>query len=316
MKTVKDFVGNEIQVHKICNWLNKLYHNEKNDISNYAIIHGFSGNGKSFLVELLANDFNVELFKITPFELNSETNLNNFIKSINIKTLTGKKNRLIFIDDFDEFDWKYRKKLYDIPDISIYPVIYSTKTFSIDKNFYQFYKKALTISLSKPRMGDMIKYIKNKLPFYYDKTKVEQILKESNSFRSAVLSVYNMSVNNLTNPTVSKQSFISSVNRKVTNKNLTSNDVKLIFDSIRGYDINSMKVMMKFAEFDYRLKGKFERTEGESYPAIDKFFVNNMKEPINKIGLKYVYKNNRDDNSKILKKIKNIKKSSSVNKWI
>jgi len=317
MKTVKDFVGNEISIHKICDWLTKFYHKESNDIPKYAIIHAFSGNGKSFLGQLLANTFKVSMYRIMPYDINSESDLNDVTKSINIKTLGGQKHKLIFIDDFDEFNYKQRQKLYEIPQMSIYPVIYTTKTFSIDKDFYNFNKKGLTISLSKPRMGDMIPYIKEKLPFHYDKTKVEEILKQSNSFRSAVLSIYNMSTNNLTNPSVSRQGFLSSISRRKLPRNLNSKDAKILFDSIRGYDINALKVMMKVAEFDYRLKGKFERAQDESYPTIDKFFVNNMKEPIHKVGLKYQYKNNNKNNYQILKSIKKTKKNiSSVDKWI
>jgi len=316
MKTIKDFVGNDIQLHKICDWLTNKYHTDSDDIAKYAIIHGFSGNGKTFLGEVLADVFKVELYRITPFEIESEDDLNEAIKSINIKTLTGKKHRLIFIDDIDEFSYKQRKKLYTIPAISIYPVIYATKTFSIDKDFYQFNKDALTISLSKPRMGDMIPYIKEKLPFHYDKTKVEQILKESKSFRSAVLSIYSMSSNSLVNPDITRQEFLSLINRRRIKRNINSKDVRIIFDSIRGYDTNALKVMLRFAEFDYRLNAKHEKAEGESYPTIDKFFINNMEEPIHKVALKYQYTENNKTNSQIIKTIKKTKKTSSVDNWI
>lgn len=316
MKTVEDFVGNSISIHKICDWLTKKYHKEDNKLPKYAVIHGFSGNGKSYLGKLLANTFKVELYKIAPYDINSDEDLNQAIKSINIKTLTGQEHRLILIDDLDEFTYKQRTTLYEIPATSIYPVIFTTKTFSIDKNFYQFNRKALTISLSKPAMGDMVDYIKDKLPFHYDKTKVEEILKQSNSFRSAVLSIYNMSVNRLTHPSVSRQGFLSSISRRKVPRSLNKKDIRILFESIRGYDKNAMQVMMRVAEFDYRVSAKFERAEGESYPTIDKFFVNNMKEPVHKVGLKYQYNNKKKNNSQILKTIKKTKKGSSVDKWI
>ena len=323
MKTVKDFVGNELQIHKICDWLTNFYHHPEKDIPRYVIIQGNSGNGKTYLGELLANTFKVELFRITPLDIESKDSFNEIVKSINIKTLEGKNLKLIFIDDIDEFSNSYRSKLYEIVNISKYPIIYTTKTFSVDKDFYQFSKDALVIKLMKPYTSEIINYIKDKLPFQYDKAVVEKIIKESKSFRSIILSIYNMQINDLTNPSITKAEWLSSISRRCLKDNLKKDEIKYIFDSIRGYDKKSMSVMLKLAEFDYRVSAKFEKAKGESYPTIDKHFVNNMEPPIQKVMLKYQYKkqnNNSKPNAiKKIKKdleVKSKKTTSSVDKWI
>jgi len=323
MKTIKDFVGNEILIHKIVKWLEKRYHNPDEETPKYAILQGSSGNGKSYLGELLANTFRVELFRITPLDIESKDDLNNIIKSINMNTLEGKPYKLIFIDDIDEFSKQYRNKLFNIVEISKFPIIFTTKTF-IDSDFYNFSKNGERFNLFKPYAKEIIEYIKDKLPFHYDKDRVEKIIKESKSFRSIELSLYNMQVNSLVSPLLTKNEWFSSINRRELKSNLSKDEIITLFDSIRGYDKNALKVMMKVAEFDYRVTAKYEKAKGESYPTIDKFFVNNMNAPIEKVMLKYQYKKNINNNSvkkvmkesKQKKKIKPKKISSSVDRWI
>jgi len=323
MLPVNKFVGNNVQVHKIFNWIQSIY--SKDDVPKYAVIKGNSGNGKTFLVELLAESFNAELFRITPADINKKDDFNDIIKSINISSLDNKKYKIILVDDIDNFSKKIRTKLYEISKISKYPVIYTTKTFSVDKDFYTFNKDAFTITLYLPERVDIINYINQKYPSKFSKETLISIIEKSKSFRSVILSLYNLQVNDFTEGDFTKKELLLSINQRNLKSNLIKGhgreDIKYVFDSIRGYDKDNLQVMMRFAEFDYRVRGKYEKAQGESYTSIDKFFVNNMKAPIEKIKLEYVYKknNNISKNFKKVKKdlkVKSKKSTSSISKWI
>ena len=288
MQTLTDFIGNKEAISKVGNWLNACYHNEIRE-TNYIVLQGNSGNGKTELVLLLANSFDVALFRINPSDIENQQDLNDFIKSVNITTLEGKKHKLILIDDLDDYSKDYQKKLYELPLISKHPIIYTCKTSYFDKDFL---KEGMYVKLKKPLTSELLEYLKtiSNLP----EDKLKEIALESKSVRSAILSVKNASVNELLNPNVTKWESLRSINERKLTEPINRENINFIFKSIKGYDKNALAVMLRFADFDYRIKAKFEE--------IDPYFVNEMKEPIEKVKLEYVYNDENYNGKKESKK--------------
>jgi len=284
MQTLNDFVGNKEAISKIINWLNACYHNEIRE-TNYVVLQGVSGNGKTELVLLLAKSFDVALFRITPSDIENQQDLNDFIKSVNITTLEGKKHKLILIDDLDDYSKENQKKLFELPLVSKHPIIYACKTTYFDKDFL---KNGMYVKLKKPLTSELMEHLKTISDLPEDKLK--EIALESKSFRSAILSVKNASVNELLNPNITKRESLRSINDRKLMEPINRENINFIFKSIKGYDKNALLVMLRFADFDYRIKAKFEE--------IEPYLVNKMIEPIEKVKLDYVYNEDNHNGKK------------------
>jgi len=315
---LKDFIGNHKVVHSLISWLTDYF--DGNVDKRYCVLYGDSGNGKSILLKLLADYFDAELFVVTPDDIRSEQDLDNIIKSLNTKSLFVDR-KIVGIDDLDEFPSHFIKKLILIN--SIYPIIYTSKTLSLDNDFknnsFKIVKKAIDkdgserivkqelLVLNKPLSSEVLTHLKgiSDLP----EETLERIAKESQSFRSAILSLHNTAVNDLVNPEQTGKEFLDSIKGRRLKRSLNRNDVRYIFDSIRGYGRGELTVMSKFAEWDYKCKVQFEE--------IDEFLVNNMKEPIQEIELKYRYIDNNSKPKKVEKpKVEEKKKEVTIDGWI
>lgn len=288
MKKVNDFIGNKTQVKLLCDWLNSFYHEPTKEVKGYAIVCGQPGNGKTLLAQLIANSFEVELFTITPLD----TNINDIVKSLNMKTLDGGEHKLILIDDIDEFPLYLKRQLYDLYTISNHPIIYTSKDlFLLSK---EFISEGLFIRIKKPLTTEIYDHLRtiSKLPV----ETLMDIAKKSKSVRSAILSTQNEVVNDLTHPTQSNYDVLKNAKARSLTGNLDRGKIAYLFGCIKGYDANALKVRMRFADFDYRTKVKFEE--------IDSFFINQMVEPIEKV-LEYqkFEKKNANKKTTVLKKL-------------
>lgn len=330
MNTVRNFIGNSKAKEDIVNWLNYHFHSTATvkckkcgfpimfkgdtehmfcpkcnsrvnvDIKDYVFLYGSSGNGKSYLPELLANSFEVELFRITPLDIQSTNDLNNVIKSINMGTLSGKRHKIVLIDDIDEYSNHYKMGLYGIGSMSRHPVIYTskrdlypqyqTKQGSAKKynTVVDFIKNGQPIRLYKPTTSEMLEHLKTVSNLPDDV--LNTISRESKSFRSAVLSTHTANINDLVTPTQSKREILRSVKERRFKQTLrlnnwsTDNEITLmdIFKCINGYDDNAVALSEKLANFDYRMRVLFEE--------INPCFVNEMIEPIETIDIDWGWK--------------------------
>ena len=335
---VKDLLGNQETISVLVDWLNIYYHQPTKEIPNYAILFGSTGNGKTYIPTVLAKEFGVERFRITVDDIKSNEDFNQIIKSINMATLDGAKHKLILVDDVDAFQSKYQTRLFEIGKISKNPVIYTSSTFSLPFNASDFMKEkwaefikdslkkvarspegriiwSKLLKIEKPTVDDLFGYLKSisKLP---DDT-LRMIAEKSKSVRSAVLSTYNIAINDLTDGIATKGDLLKSITKRQLDEPLTRENIDFIFKAIRGYDDNAFKVMKKFADFNYRIKAKYEE--------IDPIFVNEMEEPIEKIKLSYP-KFERSNNTQkkaydqkkpeSKKKEQTPKQEPSLGKWI
>jgi hypothetical protein len=333
-----EFIGNKTTIKCIGDWLSVYYEDRKKATNNYVILFGNSGNGKTFLVSLLAKIYGVELFHITPDDIRSKENAYEIYKSINLATLENTKYKLILIDDVDEIDSKYLETILEIGKISIYPVIYTSKTYSLPKEFKedslkeiildykQEVKQKRFLKVIKPLTSELKEHLKtkaNELGMNISDAVLHDIALNSKSVRSAELSLYNNAVNELVDPEQTKREILESLPKRklkypLTRKNDGPGNIYFIFNSIRGYDDNAFKVMMKFAEFEYRIIVKHEE--------IDPILVNEMSEPIELVKFEYIYHNNSKEkpgiNQREPTRPQNVepktdtKKVPSVDKWL
>jgi len=334
LKKYEKYKNKEKYIKKFSDELNNYFDEKTGKIKNYCILHGTSGCGKTYLVKLLAKEYKMDLLHITPLDINSNEDMNNFIKSVNITALFGNKVKLILVDDIKEYISVYRKELYKIgmEGKSNHPIIYTSRNLS--KIPYDFMSSGLNdfrkgIKILRPTENDMYEYLKtfdSDLP----DDNIRKIAKESKSVRSAVLSLQNSSVNDMINPVQTNYEILNSIKKRDLQEDLDISMIYYTFNSIRGYDRNSLKVMFRFADFDWRIN-KYKRTLLYSQDPIDKFFVNNMIEPIEEVELKPRYvkpkqdsvvkeKPVKDDGKVVITDTGTIKESkkniSSIDSWM
>lgn len=282
--TLDSFVGSNAR-NQAKFWLNEFFDGVAS--KGIVIFYGVSGNGKTILAKLLAEAYDVELFSICPFDIKGEDSLNDFIKSLNSKPLT-KEKKIVLIDDIDDFSIRYRKKLLGVS--SVYPIIYTTKNLHKDTLSDEFKSKCQIIKVKKPLTSEIIDHLKTRCSFPIEK--IDEIAKKSKSVRSAELSIYNESINELINPPDTYSQMITEMKQRCLTKTVNRDNIKTIFRSIKGYDEDSLKVREKLAEMDFRIKYKYEE--------IDPWFVNNMIEPIEDV---IEYKDYKRNNKKKPKKV-------------
>jgi len=288
MSTLNDFVGFNAK-SKSTKWLNEFFHG--NGSKGKAIFYGQSGNGKTLLVRLLSKSYDTELLCICPFDIKGEDNLNNFIKSVNSKSLFS-KGKMVLIDDIDEFQSGYRKKLLKIT--SIYPIIYTTKSLGKDIIPEEVKRESQIVFIKKPLTSEIIEHLKSRCSLPMDK--IEEIAKNSKSVRSAELSIYNECINEMINPMETYNQLIYDLKQRCLTQTVNRDNIHTIFRSIKGYDKDSLSVMEKIAEMDFRIKYQYEN--------IDPWFINHMIEPIDKVIDYQEYKSKNNNKKKPKKEVK------------
>ena len=333
-----DFIGYDDRVEQLSEWI-KLNLIGAHSVE-YALIVGTTGNGKTYLCEQLAKEHNAELFRVTPDEITSMEDVKQLFKSFNLIGLSSEK-KIILIDDFDEFRWNYREKLYDIPRHSNYPVIYTAndcnKTYTkVFKN--EFKKEALQITYktktnqakSTPFLRlekDTQKLYMHLLSLNTGKTTKElmDIASKSQSIRSALISIkYSSEINSMNvNEKKSWEVVSDMYKRKIEYPITLSNPYNihtLISNIHSSKNISSLsKVTDRLLDFEHRLKYKYERFNFVE-PGVDPIFFNHMNEPVEHVFFKAKFKkksNKKKFNNKPKEKEKQKPKKveNSVDKW-
>jgi hypothetical protein len=271
MCSISKFIGDFNHVNRLISWLSNFYSGNRS--IRFASIIARSGNGKTFLVELLALDFNVELFHIIPERVICEDDIFNYIKSLNLAPLDGRL-KLILIDDIDEFYGlrkKFQKALIDFKDTAIYPIIYTSKK----KLEFMDRKNAITVYLKKPTSGELYNLLKEKNTKGYSDDRLKEIAEKSPSVRSAIHSLYSSDVEDIATPFKTDEEIIYDIKYRQLDRPLNRRLNTLLFNSIKGFDADAYVVMKRIADFDFRLCCYHKN--------IDHFEVNNTLEPMEKV---------------------------------
>jgi len=310
---VEKFIGAFHQIDALMYWLNIRYGAQANpnhwfDEFNpqhfkFALITSDTGNGKTYLGELLSKDFNVEMFNINSSNLVNDDDMNNFFKSINLQTLDNRK-KLIFIDDLDEFSLKYRKKLIELKTISRFPIIYTSTSYMKDigmidtkkqsrnkkRKSFIYLKDGFIVKIHKPISSEIKKFLQKKAFNDIPEDVIEKIANESKSVRSAINSLINYSVNELVEPHKTFKDNVNDIKYQRLDKPLDNTLLKVLFDSINGYNDDAKKVMFRCADFDYWMNRKWNEV-GRRH--INPFIINHLSEPLKKT-ITYRYKSKKE----------------------
>jgi len=292
-ETINDFVGknNFNTVNTLAKWIENYYFQHDIVSQNYAILVGASGNGKSYLCKLLADTFNVELFRITPNDITSMQDMYDIIKSINIKTLDSKAHKIILVDDFDDYSKTYRKGLLEIGQISRYPVIYAMKRYpsgmkDFIENSLKRNKKLLYVK--KPLTSDLMKKFNGKI----DNDKLQDLIEKSVSYRGVELGLKS-GANELIESDENVFQYFDSIKNRNMKQPVTRKNIKLIFDSLSGSKGTGKSILMvrqALNDYCYRTHVQYEE--------IEPFELNNADIPIERMSFKPVFKKRNGNNKK------------------
>ena len=270
---------------KVLEWFNNGKPKRK-----ILILQGVSGNGKTLLIRSLAESIGYELQEIT----SDYDNKDNIIKSINT-SIYGKK--IILVDDFDTFNVKSRDILYNIIDISIFPVVVTCTHWKFKGSIFG---KSQYLRIVRPLTSEIVDLLHNKnLP----EQTVNEIAKNCNSVAEALQASITGVIPEKKDVALSNSDKLLLLSQRRLTERIEKPNVNFYFWSIHGYDKDAVKVMAEFAYYDYLCHSRFAR--------IDPWIVNHMEAPIEKVTLKKrnVYKkpvapSNTQNKKKATKKVK------------
>jgi len=262
------YVGNTDSKNKLIKWLKEFYNGRQKDTPKYAVLHGPPGNGKTYLVETLAQSMKLNIHKLTP-----DDNFKEFLQTVNICKLDDlDTKKLILIDSLKEFNNTYFQDL-EIVYIN-YPIIYTSTEYPSEK-----LRKGLILPIEKPPSTAIMSLLKEKqktINKSYTDHQLLQLAEQAPSVRSAFNSLYTGIPQTTIYPDTSIYDIFKSLKSRCLKQDIDISLLHSLTKNINCYTDAGFKVLEQFAEYDYRLKVQFEQS-------IPKFEVNNMTAPLEQI---------------------------------
>jgi len=256
---LNNFIANENKiVRQIEDWFN-------NQHSKQIILTGPPGNGKTYLIQLLAEKYDYHLQTIDPYDITNKNDFNNIIKTLNLLPIDcQQKKKLVLIENLDEFHKNYRTRLFEMHTVCNYPIVFTGHKM----NSYvpvKYRNKIEIFRIKKPAKTKIKFLLKQKiqeLNIEMDDEILDKIAEKSPSVRSAINSLYNSSPNEITNPLPTFREQIDNIKHNNLKEDVNLKLLYCIFGNVTDY-----KTMSILAEFDLLLNSKFKSE-------IDKYFFN------------------------------------------
>jgi len=162
---------------------------------DYAIISGPSGIGKTFLVNGLANDFNVPLFLVDSMDYRCKEDINDLKKTLNVSCFGyGHSKKIILVDNLFDFTKYCQKQLMEnVVKISNNPIIFIITEKELYKLNKTFRKNGIVLKLKKPTHTELLSLLKDKAKEFEVKLSDDDILeiaKKCPSVRASINSLY------------------------------------------------------------------------------------------------------------------------------
>jgi len=300
---LEDIKGNGKSKAILISWLDEFFHSKNNNTKMFAVIIGRTGNGKTSLVQALAEEYNVDLYRITVEDIFSSKDFNTCIKCLNLEKLEGKNAKIILFDDFYELPFKSKIVSLCQEKICKYPIILTMDKYPEEEEL----RNGLIVKLKKPLTSDLVELLKEnqkELNVNYSEKELYQIAVKSPSVRSAINSLFTGVAIERDNPKPSLLDKRNLIVQRALNKDLNRypNEPYLLSSLTKNmncFNGSGFKVLKRFAIFDYYITTK--------YLAIDKFLVNNMLEPIEEVKW-FKFKKKEKPKQKKVKVKKKVKK--------
>jgi len=227
------------------NWI-KAFFNGSSD--KYVLLSGSVGNGKTYTVEQLAKEHQLDFLRYTPDDFNNSENINNIEKSLNLQSINSTKKKLVVFDDIQYI--RNKRQLYKLYKTSIYPVIYITGSLQkLDKDFIA---EALRCQIRKPFTFQLRKILEQEAKKRnLDCKNIFDIAQQCKSIRTAIQSLY------LDCP-IEKHRYednyynnINLMSQRVLNDNVSWFVLNGAFKNIKPVTNESLVLMHELSYFDY-----------------------------------------------------------------
>jgi len=256
---LNDFIVADNKTYqKIDSWFNTRH-------SQRIIVDGQAGNGKTCLIEILAEKYGYHLQRIDPYDITCIKDYNNILKTLNLMPIDCKQTKkLILIENLNEFHKNYRTRLFEIQDVCSYPIVYTGHKINIPSKYR---KKIEVFRINKPTPTKIKLFLQKKiakLDVEIADDILDQIARQSPSVRSAINSLYNASPNDITNPIPTYFEQLNNVKYKVLREDVNRNMLHYLFGNVKGH-----KTMSVLADYDIELGRRFK-------DKLDKYLFNNM----------------------------------------
>ena len=276
------YKGNFDSVSSLNEWIKEFFHSKTKDTKPYAIIHGPSGNGKTYLVECIAKDYKVDLLRFTADDMEDKDCIDDIEKSLNLQTInTENLSKIVLIDDIQ--DLKNKKRLYTLYETCNYPLIFITNDITgLDMDFID---EGLSLRLKRPLTSEIKEYLDEKsIELNIKCVCIEEIARESISIRTALQGlrmgrpiIKNTPMNNISTN-------LKLMSRRVLQEDLTYPTMVAAFRSIKDINIRNYELMKAFCEFDEIWHVNFFKNKDRT---LDAFFINHMPEAIELVKSEY-----------------------------
>ena len=251
---LNNYIGNYESTKALNDWLVSFfdfsipYVDDKGDpkeLKSYVILHGSSGNGKTFLVECLAKEYNLYLLRFTSDDFG---NINDIEKSINLQPIQSERKKLVVFDDIRYI--KNKRRLYKLYETSNFPVVYIVDNLSkIDRDFID---ESLVLQIKKPMNFEIRKILEQRVTELNIECKnLYDISEKCKSVRTALQS---MLLDCIIEKAPSSDSNYTSV--KLMSKRVLREDISWFalldaFKNIKPINNESLAVMQELSYFDF-----------------------------------------------------------------
>ena len=294
------YIGNIDSKTALIKWFKEFFNSKTTKTPKYAVLHGPPGNGKTHLVEYLAQAMHLNIHKLT-----ADDNIKDFLQTMNICKLDDLyTKKIILIDSIEDFKGN---SIYNI-DICNYPIIYTSLSYPPEE-----IRHGLILPITKPTSSKLFELLKEKqktMNIKHPDNVLLKIAEESQSVRSAINSLYTGIVQKTSYPNTN----ILDIKRDLVNRALQQDiDINLLHTITKtGNFYNNLPILKQLALYDISLKVKYN-------PSIDHFLINNMPAPIE--SLTWIKQENKKYQKKPKPKPKSIPKEipqsthKSIDNW-
>ena len=243
-----NFKGNFKTLDSLNDWLDEFFHTKTAETKPYVIIHGSSGNGKTFMVECFAKDYKVDLLRFTADDIEDKDSLDVIEKSLNLQMLeTTNLKKIVLIDDVE--DIRNKKRLYTLHETCNYPIIFTTneiKGLSDD-----FVGKALVLEMKKPLTSEIQSFLEEEAQRKGIKCDcIEEIASKSYSIRTALQALSLGRPIEKNAPLNSISSNLKLIVQRALKEELTYPTLVAAFRNVKEYDDKSYQLREMLCRLD------------------------------------------------------------------